>query len=93
MIECNKQNCTLKYIGESERSLKDRLSQHIGYIKCCNILQPTGRHFNLKGHSLSNMNVTVLENVKKKDIYYRKERESYFIRKFNTYYEGMNGMP
>ena len=62
-------------------------------VKYCNLLQPTGRHFNLKGHSLSNMNVTVLENVKKKDIYYRKERESYFIRKFNTYYEGMNGMP
>ena len=93
LIECNKQKCTQKYIGESEQMLKNRLSQHIGYIKSRNIMQPTGKHFNLKGHSLSNMTVTILEKVKKKDIFYRKERETYFIRKFNTFYEGMNGMP
>ena len=27
--------------------------------------QPTGQHFNLPGHSLANMNVTILEKVKK----------------------------
>ena len=53
----------------------------------------TGHHFNLPGHSLSNMKVTVIEKVKKVDQNYRKEREHHFIRKFKTNYKGMNRMP
>ena len=30
---------------------------------------------------------------KKSDIIYRKEREQFFIRKFNTFYKGLNKMP
>ena len=33
MIECNLETCKEKYIGESERTLKDRISEHIGYIR------------------------------------------------------------
>jgi hypothetical protein len=50
----------------------------------------TGAHFNKPSHSLANLTVTVLEQVKFKDESYRKEREKYFIRKFNTYNNGMN---
>ena len=50
----------------------------------------TGQHFNLPGHSLSNLRVTAVEQVKKSDILYRKEREVYFINKFDTYHNGMN---
>ena len=32
MIECSKQNCGQKYIGETKRSLATRLSEHKGYI-------------------------------------------------------------
>ena len=42
------------------------------------------------GHSLADLRVTILEQVKKKCILYRKEREEYFIRKFNTVHEGIN---
>ena len=52
-----------------------------------------GEHFNMPGHSLSNMIVTVLEKVKTIDEMYRKEREKYFIMKFNTYYKGLNRQP
>jgi hypothetical protein len=31
--------------------------------------------------------------VKSNDDLYRKEREKYFIRKFNTYYRGLNRQP
>ena len=31
-----------------------------------------------------------LERVKKNDESYRKERETYFINKFNTFYRGIN---
>ena len=36
--------------------------------------QATGEHFNLPGHSISNMKVTIVERVKKNDDQYRKER-------------------
>ena len=41
-------------------------------------------------HTLSDMKVTVLENIYKSDPEYRKERETYLIRKFNTFYQGLN---
>ena len=92
MIKCTKENCKENiYIGESERSLKDRISEHIQYIKSNNRKQATGFHFNLPGHSLHDMKVSGIEQPK--DTEYRKERESYIIRKFNSYYSGMNRMP
>ena len=45
------------------------------------------------GHSLADMKMVILEKVKKNDELYRKEREHYFIRKFNTYYKGLNRQP
>jgi hypothetical protein len=50
----------------------------------------TGDHFNSPGHSLSDMQVSVIERVKRKGTEYRKEREHFFIRKFDTYYNGLN---
>ena len=93
MIICKKENCRLKYIGESERTLKDRICEHITYIKTRNRTQATGEHFNLPGHSLHDMEVMALEIVQSKDPLYRKERESYLIRKFNTFHQGINKMP
>ena len=52
--------------------------------------QATGHHFSLPGHSLADLQVTAIEQVKKKDILYRREREEYHIRRFNTLYEGLN---
>ena len=42
---------------------------------------------------LSHLKVTILEQVKFKSTEYRKEREKYFINKFNTLYEGLNRQP
>ena len=50
----------------------------------------TGDHFNLPGHSLAHMKVTILEMARNSNPDYRRERENYFINKFNTFYEGMN---
>ena len=91
MISCNKHNCKEKrYIGETGRILKYRLAEHRGYVTNNVTSQATGAHFNLPGHSLANMNIVILEQVKKKDKEYRKERERYLIQKFNTFSEGMN---
>ena len=52
--------------------------------------EATGADCNLPGHSLADMRVTGLEQVKRNCEEYRKERESYYIRKFDTYYNGLN---
>ena len=70
--------------------LKARLSDHRGYINNQVVTVTTGDHFNLPGHSLENMKIQILEQVKFKNEQYRKERESYLINKFNTYYNGLN---
>ena len=93
MIECNKPTCNKRYIGETERYICDRIYEHIGYIRTKKHEKATGHHFNLPEHSLANMTATILEKVKVNDQEYRKEREKYHIRKFNTFYSGINLKP
>ena len=63
------------------------------YIRRKETNQPIGKHFNLPGHSQDNVGITILERVKVNNILYRQEREKYLIRKFNTFYSGMNKSP
>ena len=93
LIECSKQGCNERYIGESSRPLKERIQEHRDYIRSMFPTQATGQHFNQKGHSLGDMTVTILEKVKKNDNSYREEREKLLIRKFNTFYKGINRQP
>ena len=81
-----KENCKQKtkyenrYIGETERSLKNRISEHIEYINSKKYSEPAGEHFNHPGHQISDMRVLILEKVQSFDPQYRKEQESYLIR-------------
>ena len=93
MIQCKKDNCGLRYIGETKRILKFRLADHRGYVNNQDLSTATGEHFNSPGHSLADMSITILERVRQKDDLYRKEREKYFIRRFNTFYGGLNRQP
>ena len=52
--------------------------------------EPTGLHFNLPGHRLSDMEVSILEKVFSKDKLTRETRESFYIREFQTEINGMN---
>ena len=73
----------------SGRQLKHRLADHRGYIINQVVSRATGPHFNLPGHSLADLSVTILEQTKS-DPEYRREREKYFIRKFDTVNNGIN---
>ena len=70
--------------------LKFRLAQHRGYITNQVMDKSIGAHFNLPGHGLENLSITIIEQVKSQDEDYRRERERYFINKFNTYHRGLN---
>ena len=50
----------------------------------------TGYHFNLPGHSVSDLAVTKLEQLRYNTEAYRKEREKLLIHKFDTFYNGLN---
>ena len=90
MLECQKDKCQQRYIGSTGRQFKYRLAEHRGYISNQVISKATGAHFNLPGHCLASMKATILERVKYNNESYRMEREKYFIKKFNTFHEGMN---
>ena len=90
LIECNKENCKTRYIGETGRTLQNRIADHRGYVINEHLNTATGFHFNTPGHSVSNLTVTIIEKVRKSDESYRKQREKYHIIKFNTYYKGLN---
>ena len=72
------------------RILKFRIDEHKGYIVNKKLENATGAHFNLPGHTVSNLTVTVLEIPTKNYVWYRKERERYHIRRFGAYHNGMN---
>ena len=87
-ITCSVANCKQQYIGQTHRSLKERFREHLRYVDIDR--EATGKHFNLPGHSKSDMTVTVLEKVHSRDVWLREEKESDFIRNCNSFYKGMN---
>ena len=80
----------MQYVGESDRTLQERFSEHRGYVNNRHLNKATGEHFNLPGHSVADMKVTILEKIYSQDEMIRKEREAMFISKMNTKYKGMN---
>ena len=88
MLGCKK--CPQQYIGESERSLKERFLEHKGYVSNNILSKATGAHFNQKGHKISDMEISVVENFFNNDAQFRKQREKMFINRFNSKYKGMN---
>jgi hypothetical protein len=88
-IVCKKDTCKQVYLGETKRTLKSRLAEHCGYVENKDSTA-TGQHFNSPGHSLADLSITVIEQVKKIDLGYRKEREEHHIRRLNTLYKGLN---
>ena len=89
-IECMKPSCRLQYIGQTSEPLKIRFNQHRGYVRNEALSKATGLHFNGPAHKISDMKVTIVEKVYNKCEFFRKRRESYYIRKFNSKHQGIN---
>jgi hypothetical protein len=68
-------------------------SINIVYLLQCDKENCRKQYFNLPGHSSHNMKFTILENVKSEDPLYRREREKLLMRKFNSFYGGINKEP
>ena len=90
LLGCRK--CPQQYIGETERAMKERFQEHRNYVSTNNQSKTTGVHFNSKGHTISDMEITIVEKVFNQDPRFRKQREKFYIQKFNTRYKGLNRM-
>ena len=60
-----KDKCKMAYVGETKRMLRFRLADHCGYARTENLDKATGSNFNLPGHSLADINITVIEQSKR----------------------------
>ena len=78
LLGCNK--CPQQYIGETERMLKERFSEHKGYVSTQNISKNRSP---LQLESVSDMRITVLEKVFPHELQFRK-KERNFISKSST---------
>ena len=87
-ISCN--HCGEQYIGETHRPLKDRFGEHRGYVNRKEVKKATGNHFNSSGHSISDMRIQIVEKMFTRDIFFRKQREHFYINKFDTKRNGLN---
>ena len=88
ILECKK--CGDQYIGQTGNSLRGRFLDHLGYARREELNKSTGDHFNLPGHKMSDMQISVLEQVKEANPYYRECRESFHIEQFNLKFKGIN---
>ena len=87
-ITCKR--CSDQDIGESERSRRERFSERRGYVTNRNLTKATGLHFNQRGHSVSDMSVTIVDKLYSNNENFRKERGKMYINKMQTKYKGMN---
>ena len=88
LITCK--HCNEQYVGETFRTANDRFLNHRGYVNNNKDKKATGHHFNLPGHSISDMKFQIIEKVHNKDPFFRKEREKMYINKLNTKLKGIN---
>ena len=70
--------------------LQTGVADHRGYVSNRRTIKATGAHFNVLGHSLADLRVRIIEQERGKSLEYRKEREHYHIRKFDTNQQGIN---
>ena len=71
-------------------SLHERFGEHRGYVNNKHLHKATGHHFNLPGHSISDMTIMIIEKLRRTDRAYREERESMYIRDFGAKWSGLN---
>ena len=91
LIECRKENCTKRqYIGKTTDPLTKRFGAHRGYVRNKLLAKATGAHFNLPGHQMSDMSITVVEKIYNDNPLFLREREAVNINLFNVKDKGIN---
>ena len=72
LITCK--HCRQQYVGETERTANKRLIDHRGYVSRNDDSKSTGQHFNLPGHSSSDIQFQIIEKVWNNNPWYRNKK-------------------
>ena len=80
----------LVYIGETRNMLKSRIQSHLSSIRNKNTYEPVPVHFNSHDHTTEHFKFVGLEKVKQNRTIYRRNRESYYIKKYDIVNNGLN---
>ena len=88
-IFCNKEGCKKIYIGQSQREVKTRFSEHKTSVRT-RANNVVGQYFNGPGHSISNMEVAAIEKVFEKGKNIIEKRESMWIQNLEAELRGLN---
>jgi hypothetical protein len=86
-LECKV--CHKQYVGETKRTFKERIAEHLGDIKNQRLNKPLGKHFNLPGHKFGSITTCILELIKDdpalaETTSKRRAREYYWIMRLRT---------
>jgi len=93
LITCNK--CKKQYVGETGRTLRDRLNDHRSAIKNKS-KTPISVHFNLPNHSVLDLSILPIELIKNTSntSNCRRSREQFWQVKLNSLFpNGINNTP
>ena len=85
MSRCLNNTKASAYLGNTKRRFSKRLSEHVGYIRSKKTEEPSGDHFNLPGHSQSDIQGLGIEHVRSTDPFILRAREAFLIKKFDSY--------
>ena len=84
-------------MGETSKEVGHRFAHHRGYVNTYQRkvdagkrTEATGEHFNLPGHSLSDMALQIVEKVFDKSKAVRLNREKLYINLFESEHRGIN---
>ena len=88
-IFCNKQGRKQIYVGQSQRELKTRFSEHKTSVQT-RTNKVVGQHLNGPGHSLNNLEVAAIEKVFEKGKNITEKRESMWIENLEVEFRGIN---
>ena len=86
---CNKPGCGKIYVGETERELRERFSEHKTSVRTKS-KKVVGLHFNGPGHSMANMEIMAIEKVFTNGTKFIEKRESMWIEKLEAEFKGLN---
>ena len=91
VITCTKCNLQYVHVGETGQAVRDRIQLHKSNIRT-NKLTTISKHFNSKGHSISDLSVIPIKTVL--NLSERKKQEKSFIKTLKTYFPfGLNYFP
>ena len=75
-----------------KQEISDQITLNLGYIKSEKFMEPSGEHFSLPGHILSDIEGMVIEQVRRHNPYIlrARKRETLLIQNFYSYSYGLN---